>query len=74
MIFEIDSFIKETRGSFVKIKNALRIKNLNHKYNGEFFKLSEEIKFFLKNFSLKNPLKFIFDRPNKLTDALKKDY
>lgn len=72
MILEIDSFIKETRGSFEKIKNAPRIKILNDKYNREFFKVSEEIKFFLKNFSLKNPFKFIIDRPNKLTDAFKK--
>ena len=47
----------------------LELKDLNRKYNGEFFKLSEEIKFFFKNFSLKNPLKFIIDRPNKLTDG-----
>ena len=59
MVFEIDSFIEENRGSFAKIKNAPRIKDLNRKYNREFFKVSKKIKFFFKNFFFKNPLKFI---------------
>ena len=45
MVFEIDSFIEENRGSFAKIKNAPRIKDLNRKYNREFLKY-KEIKFF----------------------------